>query len=72
MLTSTIIHYSGNKRGVLTEGSLVYFFETNSHQFCQNSRQGFIEEIDKHSDEVTIRTIDGQIIKNISLHRVFL
>jgi len=72
MEEAVIIKDEGEKRSVMIAGSFVYFFENDHQQFCNNSRQGFIEEIDSPSQEVTIRTVEGKILRNVSIHRVFL
>lgn len=71
-MDNSIFKFQNGERRVLTEGSFVNFYETENHQFDPRGQQGFVEEIDKDSEEVHIRTFDGKIIKNISFHRVFL
>lgn len=70
-MNSFISEYGGTKKYSLEKGSKVDFFE-NNHKFDPKCNQGFIEEIDLNSDEVTIRTVDGKILKNVSIFRVFL
>ncbi len=67
-----MFHENGGKRGVLTQGSLVYAFENESHQFSNVPYQGIVEELDLHAQEVTIRTLEGKILKSVSLCRVYL
>ena len=69
---NTMFKFQNGGRRVLTEGSFVIFHETENHQFDPRGQRGFVEKIDKDSEEVNISTFDGKIIKNISIHRVFL
>lgn len=71
MEEAVIIHENGGKRGIMTSGSLVYFYE-NEHKYCNRPKQGIVEEINPEIGEVTIRTFDGQILTNVSLYRVYL
>ena len=69
---NSIFKFQEGERRVLTEGSFVSFYSTHNNQFNPNGDQGFVEEIQHENEEVNIRTLDGKIIKGISIHRVFL
>jgi cell shape-determining protein MreC len=71
-IMETIVDVQDGKSRILTEGSFVTFFETEDHQYTNQSRQGFIENIDEDSSEASIRMISGKVLHNVCLFRVYL
>ena len=69
---TVVMRRNGDRRDIFLKGSLVYFFENDHQQFSNRPRQGFIEDLDPPSQEVTLRTVEGKILTNVSLHRVYL
>ena len=67
----SIFKVQDDEREVIVEGSFVNFHESNQ-QFSSVPNQGFVESIDSESQELSIRCISGKIIKQVSIHRVYL
>ena len=64
MEATAIRHTIDGKRGILTEGSLVFISDGRSPTY-----QAFIEKFER-SEKVVVRTLKGRFIEGIPLHRV--
>jgi hypothetical protein len=66
MLTFSKAKAIRHNHKVLTEGSLV------TVEFGNFREEGFIQEFYDKDSKITIKKIDGTIIKNIALHMICL
>lgn len=67
MEATAIRHNNGGKRGILTEGSLVWAVDV-----AGRTHQTIIERFAKSRESVVVRSLNGEVLLRVPLHRIYL
>lgn len=67
MEATVIRHENSGKRGILTEGSLVWAVDSTG-----STHQTIIERFTKSRESVVVRSLNGEVLLRVPLYRIYL